>query len=181
MKEVAQQEHVLSAHAGSEHGKQPAPVVMFNSILLFAISSSVSCSKSFNIRSIVHLRTYLCCILKLYHAQITGASHICFISDGFMITGAAEGTCKERSDGIEHFAPSDPRAEFTRDVSGSRVKISDFRLGSNFPVSRGVSRVQRQSRPFRRKEEALSGALKKHRVCGVLWCALRDSNPGPTD
>ena len=48
-------------------------------------------------------------------------------------------------------------------------------------VSRGVSRVRRQSRPFRRKEEALPGALKKHRVCGVLWCALRDSNPGPTD
>ena len=109
MKEVAQQEHVLSAHAGSEHGKQPAPAVMFNSILLFAISSSVSCSKSFHIRSIVHIRTYLCCILKLYHAQITGASHICFISDGFMITGAAEGTCKERSDGIAIVAQSADR------------------------------------------------------------------------
>ena len=134
MKEVAQQEHVLSAHAGSEHGKQPAPAVMFNSILLFAVSSSVSCSKSFNIRSIVHLRTYLCCILKLYHAQITGASHICFNSDGFMTTGAAEGTCKERSDGIAIVAQSADRVSHRERVP-SRQRETPH-------ILRGVALVQ---------------------------------------
>ena len=36
--------------------------------------------------------------------------------------GAANRICKERSDGIAHFAPFDLRAEFTQGASGSPPK-----------------------------------------------------------
>ena len=40
-------------------------------------------------------------------------------NDALRLCGAANRICKERSDGIAYFAPSDLRAEFTQGASGS--------------------------------------------------------------
>ena len=81
-------------------------------------------------------------MLKLYHAQITGASHICFISDGFMITGAAEGTCKERSDGIAIVAQSADRVSHRERVPSRQRETPHILRGVALVQPKGLVRSE---------------------------------------
>ena len=53
-------------------------------------------------------------------------------NDALRLCGAANRICKERSDGIAYFAPSDLRAEFTQGATGSP--------GENLRFSAGVKK-----------------------------------------
>ena len=67
-------------------------------------------------------------------------------------------------------------------VEQLETQIGDAsRSASSLPLCSYKFRHSAAKAHLSKREKTLSGALKKHRRCGVLWCALRDSNPGPTD
>ena len=94
--------------------------------------------------------------------------------------GAVEGTRKERSDGIAIVACGN-------NDSGGETCFQSIKRRVGTGGGRNVTkRANRVSRRVRRRKPRANVAQspetkKKHRGCGAFWCALRDSNPGPTD
>ena len=94
--------------------------------------------------------------------------------------GAVEGTRKERSDGIAIVACGN-------NDGGGKTCFQSIKRRVGTGGGRNVTkRANRVSRRVRRRKPRANVAQspetkKKHRSCGAFWCALRDSNPGPTD
>ena len=94
--------------------------------------------------------------------------------------GAVEGTRKERSDGIAIVT-------CVNNDGGGKTCFQSIKRRVGTGGGRNVTkRANRVSRRVRRRKPRANVAQspetkKKHRGCGAFWCALRDSNPGPTD
>ena len=94
--------------------------------------------------------------------------------------GAPSGIRKEQSDGIAIVACGN-------NDSGGETCVQSIKRCAGTGGGRNVTkRANRVSRRVRRRKPRANVAQspetkKKHRGCGAFWCALRDSNPGPTD